>query len=116
MKTTSDARAAPRQTLELHVFLIRGRVLLDVNAALLHRDTTRRLNDAFQRNSQRFPGRFVSKPRAAEFTNLRSQFAISSFQQTDSTSQIQNGSQTATGSGGHHARAYTCAKSEDNAC
>jgi hypothetical protein len=107
---------APRQTLELRLFSIRGRVLLDVNVALLYRDTTRRLYGVCNRNWQRLPERFVFKLRDAEFTNLRSQFAISSFQPTDSTSQIENWSQTATSSGGHCTRAYTRAKCEDNAC
>lgn len=103
-----DARAAPRQALNLHVFQIRGReVVLDANLALLYRDTKGRLNDAFKRKWQCIAERFVLKPRATEFTNLRSQFAISSFQQSDSTSQIRDWSQTVTSPGGNRGWAYT---------
>ena len=47
------------------------------------------------------------KPTATEVTNLRSQFAISRFQPTDSTSQIQKWAQIATGLGGHRPWVFT---------
>jgi len=70
--------------LEPLIFAIRGRrVLLDADLARLYGVNTKRFNEAFKRNRHRFPDDFAFQLTAAEFDNLRSQFAISSLQPTD---------------------------------
>ena len=53
--------------------------MLDADLALLYGVETRRLNEQVRRNQQRFPGDFVFQLSAAEFANLKSQFATSSW-------------------------------------
>jgi hypothetical protein len=82
------------------IFEIRGhRVLLDADLARLYGVTTKRFNEAFQRNRRRFPDDFAFQLTPAEYDNLRSQFAISSSQAFDSLGTSR--SQFATGSSLH---------------
>jgi hypothetical protein len=82
------------------IFEIRGhRVLLDADLARLYGVTTKRFNEAFQRNRRRFPDDFAFQLTPAEYDDLRSQFAISSSQAFDSLGTSR--SQFATGSSLH---------------
>ena len=90
------------EALEPLIFSIRGhRVMLDADLAQLYGVTTKRFNEVFKRNRQRFPGDFAFQLTAAEFANLRSQFATSSLQPADSQTDNPNRSQFATGSQKH---------------
>jgi hypothetical protein len=56
------------------IFTIRGhRVVLDADLARLYGVATKRLNEAMQRNHQRFPGDFAFQLTPAELATLRSQ-------------------------------------------
>ena len=73
------------EQLEPLIFVIRGhRVLLDADLARLYGASTRRFNEAFKRNKERFPRDFAFQLTSLELENLRSQFAISSSQAPDS--------------------------------
>ncbi len=62
------------------ILTIRGvQVILDRDLAELYNVPTRRLNEQVQRNVQRFPNDFMFKLTKAEFLNLKSQFATSSW-------------------------------------
>jgi hypothetical protein len=61
------------------VFFIRGeKVLLDADLALLYGVTTKALNQAVKRNSQRFPSDFMFQLTKSEHENMRSQFVTTS--------------------------------------
>jgi len=73
----SDRRIA---NIESAIYLIRGhRVMLDSDLAAIYGVTTKRLNEQLRRNRSRFPGDFAFLVTNDELTNLRSQFATSSF-------------------------------------
>ena len=58
------------------IFTIRGqKILLDTDLASLYAVTTKRFNEAFKCNRQRFPDDFAFQLTAVEFANLRSQIA-----------------------------------------
>jgi hypothetical protein len=58
------------------IFTLRGqRVVLDADLARLYGVTTKRFNQAFKRNSARFPSDFGFRLTAPEFAALRSQIA-----------------------------------------
>ena len=60
--------------LEPLILTIRNqRVILDADLAKLYGVPTKRFNEAFKRNQQRFPDDFAFQLTAVEFTNLRSQ-------------------------------------------
>ena len=62
------------------IVILRGqRVLLDENLATLYGVATRRLNEQVRRNRNRFPADFLLEVTEAEFANLKSQFATSSW-------------------------------------
>lgn len=62
------------------ILLIRGkRVMLDSDLAMLYGVETRTLLQAVKRNKRRFPEDFMFQLTKGEFTNLRSQFVISSY-------------------------------------
>ena len=63
--------------------------------------TTRRFNEGFKRNRDRFPGDFAFQLTAAEFAGLRSQSVTLMSQQDDLQGNIPNRSQIATGSQKH---------------
>jgi hypothetical protein len=87
------------EPLEPLIFTIRGhRVLLDADLARLYAVTTKRFNEAFKRNRQRFPADFAFELTTAEFNVLRSQFATGSKQAPDSSEEKLNWSQFATSS------------------
>ncbi len=59
---------------------LRGkRVIVDADLAQLYGVTTKRLNEQVRRNPARFPADFAFQLDASEWTNLRSQFATSSW-------------------------------------
>jgi hypothetical protein len=62
------------------ILILRGqRVLLDNDLAALYRVETRRLNEQVRRNRNRFPPDFIFELTEEEFSNLKSQFATSSW-------------------------------------
>ena len=74
-----EATIAPIKRIEDMIYLIRGqRVMLDSDLARIYGVSTMRLNEQFKRNSGRFPVDFAFQLARQEFTNLISQFAISS--------------------------------------
>jgi hypothetical protein len=92
------------EQLEPLIFSIRGhRVVLDADLARVYGVTTKRFNEAFKRNRDRFPDDFAFQLSTSELQNLRSQFATSSLQAIDSTDT--NWSQFATTS--HGGRRYS---------
>jgi ORF6N domain-containing protein len=87
--------------LEPLIFTIRGqRVMLDADLARLYGVATKRFNEAFKRNRNRFPEDFAFQLTAREIGNLRSQFATSRPQVADSKSDVENWPQFATSSHG----------------
>ena len=104
-----SARKTPlsHETLEPLIFSIRGhRVMLDADLARLYGVSTKRFNEAFKRNRQRFPADFAFQLIAAEFANLRSQFVTSSQQPDDLQGEQLNWSQFATSSSHHRGAVY----------
>lgn len=96
------------QPIEPLIVRIRGeRVILDADLARLYGVTTKRFNEAFKRNRQRFPEDFAFRLTPAEFANLKSQFVISRSQDVDSKGKKDNWSQIATSSGRHRATVYS---------
>lgn len=98
---TKRAVSSP-DSLEPLIFTIRGhRVILDADLARLYGATTKRFNEAFKRNRQRFPDDFAFQLTAKEFANLRSQIATSSYSSSRDSGPHQGGpnwSQIATSS------------------
>ena len=92
-------------SLEPLILVIRGhRIILDADLARLYGVTTKRFNEAFKRNRQRFPDDFAFQLTTAEFSNLRSQIATSSLQHAESTGVHPKWSQIVTTS--HGGRRY----------
>ena len=78
-------RPLSNEQLEPLIFSIRGhRVLLDADLARLYGVATKRFNEAFKRNRDRFPDDFAFHLTQPEVDQLRSQFASSSSQAIDS--------------------------------
>lgn len=60
------------------IFFIRGvKVMLDADLAMLYDVNTKVINQAVQRNSDRFPEDFMFQLSETEFKDLMSQFVIS---------------------------------------
>jgi len=79
-KLATQTGLVPLEVVERRIVLIRGhKVLLDVHLAELYEVTTGNLNLAVRRNQDRFPEDFMFLLTAAEFENLRLQFASSSW-------------------------------------
>ena len=96
-----------RQSLEPLIFSIRGhRVMLDADLARLYGANTKRFNEAFKRNRDRFPDDFAFRITGTEYANLRSQIATSSAQPMDSKRENTNWSQFATSSATRRGRTY----------
>lgn len=58
------------------IYTIRGKqVMLDSDVAMLYHYKTKRINEAVNRNKERFPENFCFQLTESEFKNLRSQFA-----------------------------------------
>ncbi len=71
---------------ESAIYSIRGqRVMLDSDLAVIYGTSTMRLNEQFRRNRKRFPLDFAFQLTREEFTNLISQFAISSLRSQSAT-------------------------------
>ena len=61
------------------IYTIRGKqVMLDSDVAMLYHYKTKRINEAVNRNKERFPENFCFQLTEEETENLRSQFATSS--------------------------------------
>jgi hypothetical protein len=70
----------PDETVIRRIFLIRSeKVMLDYDLAELYNVETRRLNEQVKRNIDRFPEDFMFQLTEAEFKNLKSQNATSSW-------------------------------------
>lgn len=70
----------PDETLMSKIYFIRDqKVMIDEDLAELYGVPTKRLNEQVSRNIDRFPADFMFKLTDDEFTNLRSQFATSSW-------------------------------------
>lgn len=68
------------QIIQNKIYEIRGqRVMLDRDLAEMYGVETKRINEAVKRNLKRFPDDFVFRINHQEFTNLKSQFATSSW-------------------------------------
>jgi hypothetical protein len=79
MKSTFEMDASQANSLEGLIHFVRGqKVLLDSDLAKLYGVTTKRSNEQFKRNRDRFPSDFAFVLTRQEFTNLRSHFATSS--------------------------------------
>ena len=95
------------QSLEPLIFAIRGnRVMLDSDLARLYGVNTKRFNEAFKRNRNRFPEDFAFQITDAEYAILRSQLAASTSQPLDSKGKNPNWSQFATSSATRRGWAY----------
>src|SRR6266481_6420997 len=78
--TTNKKLIASVEQIESRIFFIHGqRVMLDTDLAELYGVETKRLNEQVRLNSARFPEDFMFQLSAEEVTNLRSQFATSSW-------------------------------------
>ena len=61
------------------IYTVRGKqVMLDSDVAILYHYTTKRINEAVNRNRERFPDNFCFKLTEDEFESMRSQFATAS--------------------------------------
>ena len=88
-------------SLEPLILVIRNqRVILDADLARLYGVSTKRFNEAFKRNQQRFPDDFSFQLTITEFNNLRSQLATSSLQHIESKEVLPKRSQIVTTSHG----------------
>jgi hypothetical protein len=68
------------QIIQQKIYELRGqKVMLDFDLATLYEVETRIFNQAVKRNIDSFPEDFMFKLTGEEFTNLRSQFVISSY-------------------------------------
>jgi hypothetical protein len=84
---------------------VRGhRVMLDADLAKLYGVTTKRFNEAFKRNQERFPADFAFQLTSLEAGSLRSQIATSRSQVIDWANEKENRSQSMSGS--HGGRRY----------
>lgn len=78
---TEESKKYEARPIEQMIMTIRGqRVILDANLACIYGVPTKRLNEQVRRNKDRFPPDFAFILTDQEVTNLRSQFATSSFQ------------------------------------
>ena len=70
----------PDELLMKKIYFIRGqKIMLDMDLAELYQVETKRLNEQVKRNELRFPSDFMFRLKKAEFQNLKSQFATSSW-------------------------------------
>jgi hypothetical protein len=76
----SAAPLLPLEAITQRIVILREqKVLIDSDLAALHGVETRRLNEQVRRNRARFPQDFIFEFTLEESTNLKSQFAISSW-------------------------------------
>lgn len=84
------------QAIETPIFSVRGkRVILDADLAHLYGTTTKALNQAVKRNSDRFPEDFAFQLTAEEVRSLRSQIVTLPTQPIETIENIRNLSQLA---------------------
>jgi hypothetical protein len=93
----------PKKPIESLILTLRGqKVILDADLAELYGVPTKRFNEAFKRNRERFPDDFAFQLMAEEFAALRtsnsSPMAMSSSQLFENESGASNWSQFATAS------------------
>jgi hypothetical protein len=93
----------PKKPIESLILTLRGqKVILDADLAELYGVPTKRFNEAFKRNRERFPDDFAFQLTAEEFAALRtpdsSPMAMSSSQPFENEGGAPNWSQIATGS------------------
>jgi phage regulator Rha-like protein len=70
----------PIETIQNKIYLIRGKkIMLDRDLAELYGVKTYRLNEQVKRNVKRFPEDFMFQLNDGEYSNLKSQIAISSW-------------------------------------
>ena len=68
------------KVIQKRIYEIRGqKVMLDFDLAELYDTETKRLKEAVRRNIDRFPSDFMFELTIAEYENLRTQFATSSW-------------------------------------
>jgi len=71
-----------QELIESKIYLVRGKkVMLDSDLARLYGVSTKKLNEAVKRNSDRFPGDFLYLLTNKEVAILKSQFATSKLQE-----------------------------------
>ncbi len=74
-----QSKLIPSIEIERSIHVTRGeKAMLDSDLAKLYRVSTKRLNEQFRRNVNRFPRDFAFRLTPQEFTRLKSQFATSS--------------------------------------
>ncbi len=80
MARAKPVQLIPGELVASKIYVIRGtKVMLDQDLAVLYGVETKRLNEQVKRNSDRFPADFMFQLNQEEFSNLRSQFATSSW-------------------------------------
>lgn len=78
MTSITDNALVPSQLISQKIYFVRGmRVMLDAALAKRYGVTTSNLNQAVQRNRERFPADFMFQAAKPDYESLRSQFAIS---------------------------------------
>ena len=77
----------PENVAQLVLFIRGEKVLLDADLAMLYGVTTKALNQAVKRNSQRFPSDFMFQLTKAEHDNMRSRIVTTSQRKSLSRSQ-----------------------------
>ena len=79
-QSNASGNVVPFARIESRIHFLRGeKVLLDADLAELYSVETRALNQAVQRNADRFPADFMFQLTRQEFANLKSQFVTSSW-------------------------------------
>jgi hypothetical protein len=78
--TKPTTQLLPAEAITHRILVLRQqKVLLDSDLAALYGVDTRRLNEQVRRNRERFPPDFIFELTTDEFSNLKSQFATSSW-------------------------------------
>lgn len=104
---SSRSKSGAHESVEPLIMVMRNqRVILDADLARLYGVPTKRFNEAFKRNRQRFPHDFAFQLTKAELNNLRSQLADSNLQPIESMEGNPNWSQFATSSSRHRGAVY----------
>ncbi|MFH1078497.1 MAG: ORF6N domain-containing protein [Patescibacteria group bacterium] len=92
MEERQDVATVPVERIETKILLIRGqKVMMDRDLAMLYGVSTKALNQAVQRNIERFPSDFLFQLTRAEYERLKSQFVISSLRSQFVTSKVGRG-------------------------
>ena len=80
MSNTENNLATPDEIIMNKIYFVRDeKVMIDSDLAELYGVETKRLNEQVKRNISRFPADFMFELTEAEFKNLKSQFATSSW-------------------------------------